>query len=228
MGNFNKSPVNEAVFFLDQFAPESLQALRSQYPELQEELQPGIMAGDAEDPDQEKSKRILLAKGRVMVVALEKAICMCDDALSAAVRKMKNARKARLGGQIVTVLGSSGVLGALSATQTTLASVSGVLALLGSLATVAAEYSEQIANPEAGKLNSTYLEIGEARLRATILKQTLEIYLAESFADTALEKAVADANSLCEHVHGKVFQIIEGVIGTRAELRSARPALQQA
>lgn len=208
MGGFSSTPINEAVFLLSKASPESLEALRKSLPEIEEQLKPGIMAGEiAVSPDH--ARNILKAKAQVILVVLNKTIELSDRALSQASRKMLSARRTRMGGQIVTVLGSSGVLAAIGVTQSGLAILSAILALFGSLAAILSEYFEQIIDKKQGGLNEVFLQIATARHKANTTARTIEAYIRADIIDSGLEAAVRDGNALSEEITSNVYKIFE-------------------
>lgn len=215
MGSAISAPVNEAANFLNRVAPSQMPSLREHYPEIAEELQPGIMAG--EEADEGQRRTVLVARGHVMLAALGEARRLCDAALPKAAARMQRGSRIRVGGQIVTTIASSAVLGSLSATETKLAAISGTLALIASIATIGADYIERVVDPGRGNVASIYLELVDARYRASSLYDTLNIQLTHDDIGSALEKTISEGNVLCETVNRSVYQIIEGVL-SKAEL----------
>ena len=80
LGSKSNSPINEASNFLSQSNPPLLASLRSTLPEISDELQPGIMAGE-EELNSVQQRKVVLAKGRMMLAALGEARTLCDRAL---------------------------------------------------------------------------------------------------------------------------------------------------
>ncbi|MBB4289497.1 hypothetical protein GGE16_001513 [Rhizobium leguminosarum] len=208
MGGIASAPINEAVFFLSKASPEDLEQLKNSFPEIKDELNPGIMAGEA-DLSPAQARTILKAKAQVIVVVLNKTIELSDRALSQASRKMRFGRRTRMGGQVITVVGTSGVLAAIGITQNGLAIASAILALLGSLAAILGEYFEQIVDKKQGGLNEIFLRIATARHKAVIITKTIETYIREDIIDSGLETTIREGNALSEEITSNVYQIFE-------------------
>lgn len=208
MGGLAGAPINEAVFLLSKTSPKTLEELKFKFPELKDELKPGIMAGDQELSD-EQHRKILTAKAGVVVAALSKTIQMSDKALSNAARNMLLGRRTRLVGQIVTVAGTSGVLAAIGVSQSRLAIIAAVLALLGSLASILGEYYEQVVDRKQGGLNEIFLRIAMARQKAEVLLETIKAYLSANVVDSGLESSIKEANALSEEITKNIFQIVK-------------------
>jgi hypothetical protein len=201
--------VNEAVFLLQRIAPEKLGNLREELPLIAEDLRIGVMAGEESKASSDQQRDHIVAKARVIEETLCQILIKCDSSTQVAKKKLRESRIIRLCGQIVAVVGSSGVLGALVSTQNTLAAFSGILALLGSLATVAADYKEKIINGSGISIESLYVEILERRFEAELLLRNLRVALKVGASTDELSSMIADGNSLCYRLNSDTIKVIE-------------------
>lgn len=208
MGNQQGAPINEVVALLDRENRKKLIELRELYPEISDELKLGIWGGKA-DIDERKQKRLLRARAEVAFVGLRQAIQDCSQAIEAASWKIQISNKIRLGGQIVTVIGSSSVLGALGNNQNLLAVIAGIFALLGSLSSIFLDYAERIIGSSGESIESIYLELSLARHDAELFSKNLRISIDGAVDDAFLEMSIGEANALCERLNLRAYKIIE-------------------
>ena len=121
--------------------------------------------------------------------------------------KMSHGSKIRMGGQLITAVASSGMLGAISLSQNNLAVASSFLAILSSIASIGADYIDRALGSSNISITTIYSQLVEARYRASTLHDTLTIQLEYEDITPALEKVIAEGNSLCSTINISVYQI---------------------
>ncbi|MCC8991891.1 MAG: hypothetical protein LM514_04785, partial [Streptococcus sp.] len=147
MGKHSATPINEAVFILSKIAPLQLQELRDQYPHLSDELREGISAGEKDDTS-DGAADYLREKALVVSIALVETANRAEASMGEVVRRIRRSRSARLISQVLVLVGSSALLGAVALDDKTATIVTALLTLLAALGNLLADHGERLLNPQ--------------------------------------------------------------------------------
>jgi len=215
MGNEQAAlAINEAVFLLAQMAPEKLKAFQSRYPALAGELQQGIFAGT--EDEQKPANSFLIQKAEVVTGVLEEASSQAEKAMSAVAADIKRARMRRLASQVLVLIGSSSLLGAVALDGKTATVVSAVITLLAALGNLMAEHYEKLLNPQSGNIYEVFQRLGEGAYKARRLAAEIQLAARHQEDATVLRQLVGNANELCEQLNGWLIQVINRYPATLA------------
>jgi signal transduction histidine kinase len=214
-GESSAAPINEAVFLLKLMAPEQLESLKNRYPDIAQELQEGIFAG-AEEPSSQRSS-YLCQRAVIVIVALEEAASRAEKAMVVAASDIKRARSRRLISQVLVLVGSSSLLGAvaLDARQLVMV-VSAVLTLLAALGDLLAEHYERLLNPKVGNIYDAFQKLGEGTYRARRIAVELQIATQHDEGIGELAELVGKGNELCEQLNAWLTQTLNQFLGGTA------------
>jgi hypothetical protein len=196
MGLSAEAPINEAVALLFTINPALLDSLRQQFPQLAGELVPGRLGGAGDSGAQ-----LNLDRARVMQKALEAAANRAEAELSKIRGRMQGSRKWRLRAQIVSLVGSSGVLGSLALDCPRCTILSALLALLASLGSLLADHQERLLKPGEGNIFDAYEKAGDAVYKAGMMAENLRLLIQHSAPSDDVRAAVESANALCEELN---------------------------
>jgi hypothetical protein len=199
--------INEAVFLLSQADPAKLVSLREKFPELDEELQEGIYAGSKQG-DRATQDSYLVQKAEVVATALESVSDQADAAMRRVRVSIQRARSRRLISQVLVVIGSSSLLGAVALEGRTVTVISAVLTLLAALGNLFAEYHEKLLNPQASNIYEAFQKLGQGTYRARALLAQLQLAMRHEEGVQMLTDLVSTANELCEDLNGWLIQVL--------------------
>lgn len=154
-------------------------------------------------------ENLLKEKAKIFQVALEEASTRAKSAMDLVATKIKKARFARLITQIIVLISSSSVLGAMALNAKDISVATAVFTLLAAIGNLLAEYYEKLLNPQTGNIYEVYQRLGEGILKTqTILE---ELKLANRFAlnNEDLTKLLGTANQLCESLNQWLIQVLD-------------------
>ena len=149
-------PINEVVYFLNQTHKGLLSDIREESPELLEELDIGIIAGEG-DPEKSQDDTFVRKKGRIVVEALHHLSQDADKSASFSAKRIRLIRRVKLVSEILVLLGSSAVLGTLGLEDNLPKIIAAVATFVAGCGTIFVEQSARILNPELGDIFSAYL-----------------------------------------------------------------------
>ena len=197
MGTMSGAPINELVAIVSKIDASKLDEFQKEFPHLAEELRVGRIGGAPEDSSAYDVDRAEVAARSLTSVA--------NRAATELIRihaRMKSARRRRLIAQVLTLVGSSGVLGSLALNNSTLAIATSVLTLLASIGAVLAEYSERLVSPGKGDIYEAFEQASSAGFKARRLADDLRLAVSHKVAPTDLLVLITNANQLAEELHG--------------------------
>lgn len=208
MGHSVATPINEAVGLLARLDPQGLVALGAEFPSIAEELRPGRIGGE---PRNESSTAVDSSldfeRAEVAARALIAVANMASIELETIRARMKVARRLRLATQVLTVVCSSGVLGAFAFSQTNTAIAIAVLTLLSSVGTLVAEHGEKLLLPGKGDIYQAYEQANSFGFRARKTAEELRLFIRyKSSAD--IKPLIIEANQLSEQLHDWVTRMV--------------------
>jgi len=210
--------INEAVFLLAQTAPERLEKLRGQFPQFSEELQEGIYAGEeAEDATKTDKISYLADKAQIVIAALDEASKLAESAMGAVVKSINKARLRRLVSQVLVLVGSSSLLGAVALEGKTATVLSAIITLLAALGNLFAEHYERLLNPQSGNIYDAFQKLGEGAYKARTFASDLRLALKHQEGEAELADLIGKANELCEQLNGWLIQLLNNVPKSRME-----------
>lgn len=202
--NIKLLPINELVTVLSDIDNELFSRVKNKFPEINEELNVGIWAGESEKLE---SDRVVLTKAKFASEVLGVAICHSECALKVLSRKIHIANRIRLVGQIAAVIGSSGTILAMGFGKDSVAQVSAVLALLGSISTIISTYTEKVVSTKAGTISEIYLSLSGQLQEAIFLRNNINAHIQHNSSTVELENLVAMSNELCRKINTNALQV---------------------
>lgn len=205
-GSQSEIAINEAIFMLDKLAPERLEDFRRRFPNLAEQLQEGVFAGPEEARTSGNS--FLIEKAEVLTAALSEASGHAENAMITAGKNIKRARRRRLVSQVLVLIGSSSLLGAVALDEKTATVISAVLTLLAALGNLLAEHYEKLLNPQAGNIYEMYQKLGEGAYKARRMASELQLAMRHDEAISELSELLRGANELCEQLNAGLLQLL--------------------
>ena len=202
MGSNSAAPINELVSILSAIDPSKLNELRRQFPHLSSELELGRIGGAADDSGGFDLDRAEVAVRSLLAVSNKASI-----ELVRIQARMKSSRSYRLWAQLLTLVGTSTVLGALALNKATLAVVTSVLALLASIGTVLAEFAERLIRPGKGDIYEAFEEASAANFKSRALVNDLRLAISHKVDATSLRALIGSANKQAEDLHAWVTKM---------------------
>jgi len=197
MGLNTRVPINEAVYLLQRLEPEELSKSRAEFPALSAELVLGQEAGEAAPSDD-----LDLERAKVLVRALEAGKRAAERQLLAIRARIVRARRYRKTAQIVALICSSGVLGAIALLpKGPVAGITALLALLASIGTILAEGQEGLLGKEGGDIYQAFGEASKACYEAGMTVVELSLLIKYRSTGPALTEALARAQALCRDLN---------------------------
>ena len=203
MGTSTGAPINEAVGVLSKLDPAQITELRNEFPSIADELRIGRIGGTPSD-----SASFDLERAEVAARAL---IAVANRASLELVRiqdRMRSARRRRLGSQILTLVCSSGVLGALALNKATTAVAISVLTLLASVGTLLADFGEKLLKSGEGDVYEAFEQASNASYKARKLSEELRLAIRHNISGDELRSLVTSANQLAEQLNQWVTKMV--------------------
>lgn len=191
-----RSPmINEGVGLLFRFAPEVLEELREEFPEIRQDLEPGGIAGPA-DP-------AVISKARSCLRILRETGKLCNVGIAMAEKRLAGQRRLAVVGTMIAAIASASVVVSLSASYKPVALCSGILSLLGSLAVL---LSDHIGSATKGgpSLPDTYRGLVQIRADSVLLRSDIQSQLAIGETEdheSELSELIEKSNSLFRRTH---------------------------
>jgi hypothetical protein len=201
MGGSISAPINEAVNFLNQLAPEELARLRTEFPDLDVELNLGKQGGESSG----SSFELDISRAKVMVAALELYKTKVETQLSNVRKRIDTARGLRLLSQIFSLICSSGVLAAIALKQQEMTIFASVLTLISSIGTLFAEHREKLIAGK-GNIYEAFESAGKTAFHAGSLSAELSLRVANMAKgdDGKLVELIAAGNGVCAELNSWV------------------------
>ncbi|MER0202939.1 MAG: hypothetical protein DU480_03585 [Nitrosomonas sp.] len=196
MGGKVGIPINEAVYLLNELEPDFLENARSKFPLLKSELILGREGGE-----QEPSDELNLDRAEVMIKALDVAKKRADNELESINKRIRASRKRRLWSQIASLICSSGVLAAISLSQSALTVISAFLALLASIGTIISDHQEKLLKQGDGDIYVAYEEASQASYKAALMAENIRLLIKHRVANSEVSETLKSANALCEDLN---------------------------
>lgn len=191
-------PIDELVGFLHSRAADRLASLRLAFPELSDELRPGIIAGEAQG--------LLRARAEIAASAVTAMLLLAEPALKKVESKLRVVRTLRLVSQLCTALGSASGVGFTLGSLRNSAVISGIVAVIGSGAMIGIDHFGSFGSV---KLFDHYAELREMRFEARRLEQELELRLKHMVTerdDAVVDQLIRDANDLAKKIDKTLAQ----------------------
>lgn len=195
--------MNEAVNLLETLAPDRLERLRAGLPEDQRlMLKSGIIAGDDDRDSVGQDPKVAVALAQVALAALDEVVLKTEPALLRARGRLKLVNRWRLLAQVLTVLGSSVVIGTALIGETAWQFGAALLTLATSIATLLADQAERLLGGKSATAGEAFESLSATVFPAKQLKGELEVLLRIAPGSPELRARIADANALCERIYG--------------------------
>lgn len=195
-------PINEAVNLLNSLSPVSLDHFRQSFAVLGEELSLGRLGGDATGDGSLNKLR-----AEVLIRALGMARERAEAELELLKGRMSSAKKFRLGSQVVSLVCSSGVLGAIAIGDKNTTVATAILSVVASLGVIVAEYKERLLKQGEGDVYAAFEAAGHAAYKAGLAAENLHLLSTHIPMSEELQNAIAEANKICEELNGWLIKI---------------------
>lgn len=196
-GNENISlPINEAVNFLSNNSSNELQSFKLEYPELANDLKPGIFCGG--DTSEHK---YIVAKAKIMVKTLKLASGSTKNALKKASLKIKTTDRLQTGSQILTLIGSSSVIGTIGMEDNTLHLISALITLMASCGSILIEHLSKIVSPSLGDVRDAYSALTKLTYELVQAHQELELAISYTLPEEKIIQLISQSNLLMSEVN---------------------------
>ncbi|MDR2265430.1 MAG: hypothetical protein LBE93_18560 [Enterobacter asburiae] len=206
MGLISASPpINEGVNLLNTLSPSSLQDFRNSIPELQGELEIGRLGGVISNDDNLNKLR-----AEVLIKALEMALERANTELELLKIKMSSAKKFRLGSQVVSLICSSGVLGAIAIGDKNTTVVTAILSVFASLGSIIAEYKERLLRQGDGDVYTAFEAAGHVAYKAGVALENIKLLSTHVPNSEELQNAIIESNKICEDLNVWLIKISGG------------------
>ncbi|MRE40057.1 hypothetical protein GIJ60_14695 [Klebsiella quasipneumoniae] len=189
-------PINEGVSLLNTLSPESLHDFRKSLPELSEELEIGRIGGITSSDGSLNKLR-----AEILIKALDIALGRANTELEILKNRMTSARKFRLGSQVLSLICSSGVLGAIAIGDKNTTVITAILSLLASLGVIFAEYKERLLKQGDGDVYIAFEAAGQAAYKAGVALENIKLLSSHANDSEELKNAIAESNKICEDLN---------------------------
>jgi hypothetical protein len=199
--------MHNAVFFLQEFAPQVLEELKGRFPELADEMTASQLGGEGDEDGLDK------ARAEFHITNLHTATQLMQKEVTQIKLRIKSAKRYQLAGKIVTLLSTSGVLGALAFGAKLTAVIGGLLTWLASIGELLAGY----------KANSGVIKAYPAMYMGiqTAKDKHHELTLAVKYGDSSkLQAAINDANEAAAELYRLLAEMGSGFTHSDANTKS--------
>ncbi|WP_281559100.1 hypothetical protein [Thalassomonas sp. RHCl1] len=198
------TPINEAVNFLELIQPEHLSKFRESYPELSEELKPGIIAGS-----EDYSSEFIKAKANIMLHTLERAINAVKIGSRKAAQRITWVNRIRTGSEILVLVGSSSVLGTINLANETPHILAAAITLIASCGSLLAKHTSRITSPKLGNINVAYTTLSTLVFETSELIKELKLALRFSLPLEDISDLISRGNQLMARVNKWDSQVLK-------------------
>ncbi len=187
----NKAPINEAIFLINELSSGKLDEFRTLYPEIREELNLGIKAGGTEENDS-----YIIEKSKIMISALEIASENSVNGIEWATKKVHRSRLLKLTSEIVLLLSSSSILGALAMEEKELAIISALITFFASGANIISSHFEKLTNPAIGNIYDAFQKLVDLNQQMLSMKSEIELSVKYEKDQSLIIDLIKKGNSL--------------------------------
>jgi len=204
------SGIEELVGLLDKGGPEDLAALRQEFPQFRDLLQPGQQAGVSDVPSRMRAEVAL----RGMTAAKK----LCDKGSRLALKRLQSANRLEAWTQLFTLFGSAGAVVALinSMKGGYGALIGSSIAFVGAAASVGTQFYRRGILGGTDSLIGYLSQLLEVRPKLVELEQELGVVLHKktgSFEPEAVASLVEEANKAGATVN-RIVPLIPGAVVT--------------
>jgi hypothetical protein len=200
MSTTTSSTVTEVSEFVHRYLPEKLEVLIHEFPQVDELKKPGGFMGDPKASDKENLLEYNIARlslSREIIPNLRKASSFVVAEVLARVRLGK---KVRTFSEILTLVSSTALLGALVTDEQTAAKILAGITFLSSVANIAVEYVLDLNNPHLANAREIIDEIIRNDARLARLEGDIELAL-RFRVNEQIETLIVQVNSIFEFVN---------------------------
>ncbi len=202
----NTTSINEVVFFLSKVSPEQLNEASEKYPELSNDLIPGVIAGSDDTPCTDSE--YLIAKSELVIGALKLAKSESEKALIHVSEAIKKSKRKRLLSQIFVILGSSSLLAAVAFKQQTLEILTSLITLSAAILGVLADNNEKTLSSSEENIHEIFLKIGSAVFSAHDISNNLQVAINAKQNNDKLINLINEGNRVCEELNRYLVQTL--------------------
>lgn len=196
-------PINEAVDYLTQRNPATLNILEKRFPEFVGLLQPGMMMGDGDNEQSRKSEFV----AKLLVAVLTEAQLDADRKLILARAAIMRANKYQSWMQYLALLMSGSTLGLIGVKMEFAAQLTSAAALVGSALGLASERILAVVDPAAGSYKSIFIKLVGLSEKVKILSREAIIHVNFPGSGEALASFSGQVNALCLEIKELEAQI---------------------
>ncbi len=198
--------INEAIFTLSHFFPEILTKFKVNHPEISDELIVGKPCGEEE---KKQSNNQLYSKAKLICEALRFSSSKAKEGLSNVKSSLIKARRIRIIGQVMVLLGSSTILASIVTDQNEIEIASGIITFLAAVSSIFAEYFEKPLLPNSGNLYDEFQKLGCLIFESELNANEISILIELNSKETDIVKAIRKGNEQCR----KMNQILVNLSG---------------
>jgi hypothetical protein len=201
----SNAPINEAINLIAQVSPDALKELQVAYSFLGDEVKPGLMAGDAADPD---DRKYLLAKAAIIRQATDAAIAQTKAAQQRLRGRIARSNRVKLAIQVIGVVASASVLGTIITDKGQLSMILSITAVIVSISTLVSDQYDRLLNPNSGNIYDAFDKVNSSLAKAIGISRELE--LLETFArpNEEMKTTIAEANSTMQVINELIPEIM--------------------
>lgn len=202
MGLSNKAsliPINEAISYLSSNHSEKISELQARFPDISDELKPGVLAGSDETDESlpsEKDRQYVLAKAKIQSEALAYLVRDASSAAAYCKEKISIIRRLKMGSEILVLIGSSSILGTLNLESDWPTIVAAVATFLAACAALCVDHLQKIMNPELGDIFNAFVELVSLSKSADVLYREMQAALEIDMDDETIGELITRSNEL--------------------------------
>jgi hypothetical protein len=201
--NLLAPPINEAINILNSIDPDSLKNFREEFKSvLGDELKLGRQGGE-----DEYDNKLNKLRAKIVIEALQTAKKRAESELSILKNRIQSARKVRLISQMVSVVLSSGVLGAIAIGDKTMTIATAIFSAISSLGSILAENKERLLKQSDSDIYIAFESAAQASYKAGLAIENLKLLSINLPESEELRSSITEANEVCEQLNMWLIKI---------------------
>jgi hypothetical protein len=199
VGGKNSAPINEIVALSKSINGLEHGALAGRYQGIAKDLAGGIEAGETDE-----ALTVLREKGQFAIDVLDSLIPRCRWAILECQTRLRFEGRLRTAGQIVSLVGTSAIVGSLGFQETGIALVTGIITLISSVLVVLADFLGSAPGGRKIDVQAAYERLNNAVLDSSVLVNELRVLLKYGGNPQELLTKIAEINALSRSVNKDV------------------------
>ena len=207
MNEILETPIHEIIFLLKKLAPEKVEELKSEYPEVADQIITSKICGAK---DQQEGLKLSRLRGEAVIKSLQYFEECTLDAIEFSSKRIIRNRQIRLSADVFTFFGTSSFVGLLGFQKTQHALYMAIIVLISNILKIVSEFMSSV---PTGKKNMTiqesYEKLSSALLDIRTLRSELNILVTHSTNTSEIDKVVRNANSVCRSVNEHISELLK-------------------